>query len=361
MTSCVDFYPTSAACVVSWIPRTQHHCRGCGNIYCSAHAPATPIPPDNKRSLKLCWSCVLEGAVPLPSPAVDDVSATTTTVSLSPNTARGLASAVSPTAGIMAASSAGGAYVAPQPPSPTYRHDDDDERQKSEPGFLSALVSLIEVVAASPVRSRSNNQKTASRRERGREGAGTSRQLERPLSPCRLRKVGGTPARPPAGTPTLPEQGGGGALLPSHSPASTTSVSRATHRGRADEPPDVGVGVAWRGGWGDASPQESSAGAPQRQVDSDLRVNSVAPPPKEAFQRGFGSSVSTASSTEAGDEYESHRGGWTGSRGGGSNGGGTVTASSESSKPVELGLEREKPAELGFPSERPWGHGFGSS
>lgn len=36
-------------------------------MYCSAHAPFTPVPPDD-RPLKLCWSCVLEGAAPLPSP-----------------------------------------------------------------------------------------------------------------------------------------------------------------------------------------------------------------------------------------------------------------------------------------------------
>lgn len=36
-------------------------------MYCSAHAPLTPVPPDD-RPLKLCWSCVLEGAAPLPSP-----------------------------------------------------------------------------------------------------------------------------------------------------------------------------------------------------------------------------------------------------------------------------------------------------
>lgn len=352
------------------MPRTQHHCRGCGNIYCSAHAPSTLIPPSNTRSLKLCWSCVLEGAIPLPAATMDDVSATRTSVSLSPTTARGLANALSPTVDIIAASgAAGGAYVAPQPPSPTYRHDDDDERQKSEPGFLSALVSLIEVVAAPPVRSRTNNgnhnnnnsQKAVAWTGGGGGGTSQQRQRERSPSPCRLKKMGGTPARPAVVSPTrLRQNGGGAALPPSRSPVPSTSVSRAaTHRGRADEPPDGGGGVARRGGWREASPQRSSRAVPYQQHDSGLRVSIVGPPPKEAEQRGFGSSVSTASSTEAGDEYEWHRGVVAGSRVGGSSGG-TVFTSSEASKPVELGFQREQPAELLFPSERPWGHGFGA-
>eukprot|EP00903_Cladosiphon_okamuranus_P009321 g8891.t1 len=161
----------------------RHHCRGCGQVYCSAHAPPTEVPHDD-RPLKLCWSCVLEGAAPLPDSLLEDEEGENnqrTAISLSPNTARGIADygTVSPAVAMVnlaasaAAADVGGAYVAPQQPTPRSRHggvdrigtrarDGDGERQarggkkKEGSGFLSALVSLIEVVASptSPVRSR---------------------------------------------------------------------------------------------------------------------------------------------------------------------------------------------------------------
>lgn len=99
----------------------------------------------------------------------------------------------------------------------------------------------------------------------------------------------------------------------------------------------------WRGGWSTPPPTDHSVAHRGRAFESS--------PPKLKLERGFGSSLSTASSTEPGDDYEAHL-----RRGGGGGGGSGAT-----NEVVERGgASGEKPVELGFPSERPWAHGFGS-
>lgn len=343
-------------------------------MYCSAHAPPTEVPPGD-RSLKLCWSCVLEGAAPLPSPLLEDV---TTMVSLSPTTARGLADGLSPTvvASDADACSAGAAYVPPQPPSPLRKHrEDDDERQrKKDGGFLSALVSLIEVVAAptTPVRSREaaragrsgessksvtptataevarakargagrDQLEGASHPARGRDGGGGGNPSLSSLGPTgEARAASGFPPRSPVrstqgGAEVLPRRRARG--QPPRSPTSSAALSREVQSGVA-----AGDSVRgdWRGGWS-SPPAGHSVARRERALES---------PPKLKLERDFGSSLSTASSTEPGDDYEAHL------RRGGGGGSGPTNGVVERG-----GASREKPVELGFPSERPWAHGFGS-
>lgn len=356
-------------------------------MYCSAHAPPTEVPPGD-RSLKLCWSCVLEGAAPLPSPLVEDD--VTTMISLSPNTARGVANGLSPTAVNSDPCSAGAVYVPPQPPSPPRqtRKNDDDERQRKKDGggFLSALVSLIEVVAAptTPVRqsrgasrpragrdgeaSRSATAATAGTRAgggrgqhnrtplpvsrgRGGEGGGGDLSLSSLGPTGDARAASGFPPRSPTRSYS---RVGSGAALPrrreqrqrqhQQQPRSPTSSSAALSRQEAQQngggaAGDYGEGD-WRGGWSTPSAADHSVAQRGRVFESS--------PPKLKLDRGFGSSLSTASSTEPGDDYEHLR------RGGG---GGSGAANGV----VERGgASIEKPVELGFPSERPWAHGFGS-
>lgn len=330
-------------------------------MYCSAHAPPTAVPPEN-RSLKLCWSCVLEGAVPLPSPLTDEA---TTTMSFSPTTARGIADHLSPTAATLTASATRGGYVAPQPPSPAHLDhtagDDEDERQrKKEGGFLSAIVSLIEVVAApaTPVRSRGSPVQGASPAGGNATAAGARRkELEqasmgdirgRDLSLTLPQAIEGArppsafPPRSPARTPTRSSLRRRAPLHP-RSPTSSASLARQTRNGGGGRG-EAGV-PGWRGGWSPLSPASEAA-----QQTAAFRSG----PPKAKLQRGFGSSVSTASSTEPGDEYEMQMRRAAGGTGGGS-------GSTTNSGVVETGSDlNEKPVELGFPSERPWAYGFGS-
>lgn len=300
-------------------------------MFCSAHAPPTPVPEDD-RPLKLCWSCVLEGAVPLPDSLLEDEEDEgnqRTMVSLSPNTARRLAEddLLSPTM------AAGSPYAAPPYLSPDRlsRHssnrgagrDGDDERQegkdkKKEVGILSALVSLIEVVAS-------------------------------PTSPV----------RPRSGVPdanATPGMKGPPSRLPTAVPAPDTQRRVAG---------DSSGGGNWRGGWTalppsvgslavEATPDavcerqeaESSPLQLRKEYDSGSGTRTQLSPLR--LQKEFGglSSLSTAGTLiESGDDYEAML-----LRGGGS---GILSRTAET-EPVE------NPVELGFPSERPWAHGFGS-
>eukprot|EP00752_Nemacystus_decipiens_P016447 g14702.t1 len=318
----------------------RHHCRGCGQVYCSAHAPPTEVPHDD-RPLKLCWSCVLEGAIPLPDSLLEDEQDEAnqrTVISLSPNTARGIAEdeTVSPTVAVVnlaasaAAAEAGGAYVAPQPPSPLdrvgagggrdggdgKRHQRGGTKKKEGSGFLSALVSLIEVVASptSPVRSRGGG---------GGGGGATAGADKEPET-----------KRPPALSAAAPmdEESLGGA--------------GGAEGGGGDED--------WRAGWstprdsvgvvrgetarigGDSSPlllrkEYDSESASRTQMLHAEDVGSGFPSPSTA---GF--------LTESGDDLARY---------------GSGTGVVESGVGVFLD---EKPVELGFPSERPWAHGFGT-
>lgn len=313
-------------------------------MFCSAHAPPTPVPTDD-RPLKLCWSCVLEGAVPLPASLLEDEEDEDnqrTMVSLSPNTARRCAEddLLSPTM------AAGGPYVAPQQPSPDRlsRHssnrggrDGDDEWQegrdkKKEVGLLSALVSLIEVVAipTSPMRSRG-----------GAPGAGETPGTK------------GPPARSPAAVPA-PD----------------------THRG-GEAGDGSGEGGNWRGGWTVLPPSVKQGLAVEAQPDAcEAREAELSPLQlrKEydfdsetrtqlsplRLQKEFGgfSSLSTEGTLiESGDDYEA----MLLRSGGGGVLSSTANAEAVDSSSSEVGVSLdEKPAELGFPSERPWAHGFGS-
>lgn len=335
--------------------RFQHHCRGCGQVYCSAHAPPTEVPPDD-RSLKLCWSCVLEGAVPLPASLLqdeEDEHNQRTVISLSPNTARGIAEdeSMSPSVAVVnlaasaAAAAAGGTYVAPQPPSPLSRHrgrvgtqardGGDDERQrggkkKEGGGFLSALVSLIEVVASptSPVRSRGD----------ARTGGGGGKNAVK--KPETMKK------RPPA-------------LSPAFSVA--TPMGEASDESR--EGGGGGRGGDWRAGWstpkgsvgvrsettgGDSSPlllrkeYDSESGKRTQMLQAEEEVGGFTTPSTAGFL------------TESGDDLVRDGGGVGVAVGNGSENRGVFDSSG-----VEVLLDH-KPVELGFPSERPWAHGFGS-
>lgn len=305
----------------------QHHCRGCGQVYCSAHAPPTEVPPGD-GTLKLCWSCVLEGAAPLPASLLEDEEDEfnqRTMMGLSPNTARGIAEddTVSPTAAVVnlaasAAAAGGGAYAAAQPPSPLSRHGGggdrfgaragDDGRQeggkKEGSGFLSALVSLIEVVA-SPT--------SPARPLHGRAAAGASKKPET--------------KRPPA-----------------------LSVA-----GR--------INGDWRAGWstpkGSVGTQSGTTGGDSSPLllrkeygsDSETRTQVLQP---DVGEFPSPSPTSAGFRSVTGDDLVREGGGL-----------GGVDSSSggleNRNRVVERGaLFDEKPVELGFPSERPWAHGFGS-
>lgn len=283
-------------------------------MYCSAHAPPTEVPHDD-RPLKLCWSCVLEGAVPLPDSLLEDEEEEhnqRTVIRLSPNTAWGIAEddTVSPTVAVVnlaasaAAAEAGGAYVAPQQSTPPSRHgadrvgararDGDGERQprggkkKEGSGFLSALVSLIEVVAS-------------------------------PTSPVRSR-------------------GGGGGKKPEtkRSPALSAATSMDEESRRGAEAGAEGGEEDWRAGW--STPRGSV------RVDSEATGGDSSP---LLLRKEYDSD--SASRTQVlqaeGD-------------------GGFLTENGSGHKVVESGVEvlldEEPVAELGFPSERPWAHGFGT-
>lgn len=339
-------------------------------VYCSAHAPPTPVPPE-KRNLKLCWSCVLEGAVPLPFSLLDDAAAT-------------IIDQLSPTAGTLAASTAGGGYVAPQPPSPAahlvsfddFGFDDedenDDERQKQKNesgggggGILSALVSLIEVVAApeSPIVSRREGR-AVRERERERERAFAAAQTAE----------GGTAATKGKKLLNSPE-GMTSSGIPRHPGGSTPAAGSVLPEEMTDK---------WRAGWSASSPlvvgrswslslssssssSSVSSVVPQAQAPLAFRASDDVPKSDRIIQMGSGSSMSTSTvaSTDPGDEYEARQSQSQSqfSRGEVDVGVGVGVISGESScriEKVEVAAEIEKPVELGFPSERPWALGFGS-
>lgn len=292
--------------------------------------------PHDDRHLKLCWSCVLEGAVPLPDSLLEDEEDEhnqRTVISLSPSTARGIAEddTVSPTVAVVnlaasaAAAEAGGAYVAPQPPSPLDRigarpRDGDGERRqrtggkkKEGSGFLSALVSLIEVVAS-------------------------------PTSPVRSRP------------------GGGGATPGARKKAETKRPPVLSAATSIDDDSRGGGGADWRAGWSTPSgsavggKRETTAGRggdssplllrKEYDAESASRTQML-----QAEDGGFPSPSTAGFMTESGDVFA--RFGSGDGVGNGSEGRGVV----ESGVGVLLD---EKPVELGFPSERPWAHGFGS-
>lgn len=277
--------------------------------------------PHDDRPLKLCWACVLEGAVPLPDSLLEeeeDEHNQRTIISLSPNTARGIAEDdnVSPSVAVVnlatsaAAAEAGGAYVAPQPPSPFSRHDRagararecDDERRrgakkKEGSGFLSALVSLIEVVAS-------------------------------PTSPARSRGGGGGLGGP------------GGATAGTARPPALTTATSMDEAGNETTRTPMGTGGANR----ETAGGDSSPLLLRKEYDSESASRTQM---LEAEGGGFPSPSTAGFLTESGDDLSRYGGGGVG---------------------VENGLEGrglevlydEKPVELGFPSERPWAHGFGS-
>ncbi|CAM9846313.1 unnamed protein product [Ectocarpus sp. 12 AP-2014] len=377
----------------------RHHCRGCGQVYCSAHAPPTPVPSDD-RPLKLCWSCVLEGAVPLPASLLeeeeeeddddDDVFDENSILGMSPSSARGIAAEqelLSPTVAAMnldaatAAAAAGAAYIAPPQHNPDYLRGqpgsegglggsgveikprghrakagsvggsmeggrggrggggDDERKQRGHKkatsvggsGFLSALVSLIEVVA-SP---------TSPMRSRGGGGSG-----------------GGGGGKKPDVVPGRPPQ----------SPAKPPAVAAETRGGDAGDAPGVGKGGGrggenWRAGWSTLPPsgeglvidaqQQPSGGRGQEAESSPLRLRKeydsgsgsrtqLSPLRLRKEFGGLNSHSTGGSLTESVDD------------GGGANGNAHGVADGAAL------FEKTPPPELGFPSERPWALGFGN-
>ncbi len=309
----------------------QHHCRGCGQVYCSAHAPPTPVPPED-RSLKLCWSCVLEGAVPLPASLLEDDDEEGeadnhpgTAIGLPPSSARGIAGKelLSPVAASTAAarggSGGGGGHA-----------DRGQGGKKGEGGgggggFLSALVSLIEGVAS-------------------------------PTSPMRARggAAGGASKKPGARRPP--------AASSSPGPALATATSQS---GRTDDDSGEGEGD-WRAGWSTPAADDDESPAARSQSgrgdtsplvlrkEYDSGSGSRGQLLEKEDIRGFASHSTAGSLTESGDDLL---------RGGGADNGGRTSGGGTASKTVvENGIGElldEKPVELGFPSERPWAHGFG--
>ncbi|CAM9411737.1 unnamed protein product [Scytosiphon promiscuus] len=347
----------------------RHHCRGCGQVYCSAHAPPTAVPPED-RSLKLCWSCVLEGAVPLPASLLEDDGDDEDTLgavdSLSSDTARSIAEIGSmPRTGATPAGLAGAYDAAPtaaagesradsQLPSPRRgsvqeggRHSDEGRKRhnvKEEGGgFLSALVSLIEVVASPTSPSRSRDCAAGERAQAG--------------------QVSSTACRPHPQSSAGPQAGNG----------------QGERRGAGGR----GGGGDWRAGWSTLPASEEGlaveahpAAVEQRGAESPLRLRkeygsgseirtevASLSPQKE---RGFASLSTAGSLTESGEDYDSAllRNSGGGGGGGRSSSGndGRAGLSSVAANRGDVGigvLLDEKPVELGFPSERPWAHGFG--
>ncbi|CBJ48497.1 conserved unknown protein [Ectocarpus siliculosus] len=372
----------------------RHHCRGCGQVYCSAHTPPTPVPSDD-RPLKLCWSCVLEGAVPLPASLVeeeeeeddddDDVFDENPILGMSPSSARGIAAEqelLSPTVAVMnldaatAAAAAGAAYIAPPQHNPDYLRgqtgsegglggsggerkprghrakagsiggsieggrggrggggDDDERKQRGHKkaasvggsGFLSALVSLIEVVA-SP---------TSPMRSRGGGGGGGGK------------KPDVVPGRPP------------------QSPAKPLAVAAETGVEDAGDAPGVGKGGGqnWRAGWSTLpasgeglaieAQQQPSGGRGEEAESSPLRL-------RKEYDSGSGSrtQLSPLRLRKEFGGFNSHSTGGSLAEsvddGGGANGNAHGVADGAAS------FEETPPPELGFPSERPWALGFGN-
>lgn len=330
-------------------------------MYCSAHAPPTAVPPED-RSLKLCWSCVLEGAVPLPDSLLEDVDNDEVNLGaingLSPNAAldRAETESVHQTGG--AAQRLAGAttavarepYAASQGPSHRRRSrqiggpDGDKEGGGGGggSGFLSALVSLIEVVAS-------------------------------PTSPPRSRDSApvGT-----AGTGRVPQ------TAYEHSPQSLAEQRAGNGRGgqgRGGEGGEAGGGD-WRAGWS-ASPATAKglaldvlpvAAGGQQGAESPLQLRKEYGSGSEirtevsplSLQKEIGlASLSTAGSlTESGEDYDSAliRASGGGRGGGGDDGRAGMADAAANRGDGGVGvLFDEKPVELGFPSERPWAHGFG--
>lgn len=304
-------------------------------MYCSAHAPPTEVPHDD-RPLKLCWSCVLEGAVPLPDSLLEDGEDEInqrTVISLSPNTARGIAEddTVSPTVAVVnlaasaAAAEAGAEYVAPQLPSPLdrvgagggrdgdgdggRRHQRGGTKKKEGSGFLSALVSLIEVVASptSPMRSRGGGGGGAT------SGGGKNPEMK----------------RPPAATTPMDEESRDGA-----------GGGRGEEDWRAGwSTPRGSVGVETGTARGDSSPLLL-----RKEYDSESASRTRM---LHAEDGGFPSPSTTAGFlTESGDDLARY-------------GSGIGVETGSEDRGVEVSLN-EKPVGLGFPSERPWAHGFGT-
>ena len=275
------------------------------------------MPPDD-RSLKLCWSCVLEGAVPLPASLLEDddeedgvgqaellspIAASTTSQS----------SRRSNTGGSDGGGDGGGGHAERQPGG-----------KKGEGGggggFLSALVSLIEGVASptSPVRPR---------RGGAAGGAGKRPDAKRPppLSIPNPKGVMGDESG---------ESAGGGR-------ATTLSPSSAAGAG-AGAADGAAVRTHSRG---DSSPLVL-------RKEYDPEPGSRGQPLEEKDIKGCASPSTAGSLTESGDDLLRGGGGENGGASGGTANAGLVDSD------VGVFLD-EKPVELGFPSERPWAHGFG--
>ena len=265
--------------------------------------------------------------------------------------------------------------------------NDQQQRRKSDGGgFLSALVSFIEVIAApvSPVKSRGGRgdssraprprdmRNTANRpgERNGRRTPALAREVPtnssrgEKTSPGRGASTRAPPPRearpvtnglgPRNGTRTLEpnrevsttssqeekactgiaqrasveiHEASTGPTQQAHSPAGGLSPERIGDNNESGD---------WRGGWTPlhSNRQQEYASPRQRQTTSE-------------------SWVSTPSSNRTGDEHEYSFDGDLLGRGGDSR-------ISEGMVILPGEVEPETPAELGFPSERPWAYGFGS-
>lgn len=217
----------------------------------------------------------------------------------------------------------------------------DNGKRKVDGGFFSALVSLIEVVAApiSPTRPRGGSS-------RGTASRGGASHVPRPEKP-----------RPTAVHTRIPEEtriskaskGVSNRVREQEASAITQSASEDTREAlssgrppRSPAPRSYATGyqdesAEWRGGWAQLTPtpQELNTWRGGRTSPPNPSVPSM---PRDGLIRP---KPSKSECTYNGGVLRQGRHGGT-------------------SDGVVGVVEREKPVELGFPSERPWAYGFGS-